>query len=162
MAEPGRIIPTPTPETKHYWDGAREGELRIQACNSCEQNYFPPRAFCPKCGSRDVKVVKASGKGRLYSYIINHLPSPGYTPPFTVAIVELEEGVRLMTNLLEVEPGEAWYVGDSRWDMVASKAAGMRAIAVLTGATTEAELKESGADIIYPTLREFMEAIPAD
>ncbi len=104
MAEPGRIIPTPTPETQHYWDGAKQGELRIQACNSCSENYFPPRPFCPKCGSRDVKVVKASGKGRLYSYIINHLPSPGYTPPFTVAIVELEEGVRLMTNLLEVEP----------------------------------------------------------
>ncbi|MFY0612109.1 MAG: Zn-ribbon domain-containing OB-fold protein [Hyphomicrobiaceae bacterium] len=107
MAEPGRIIPTPTPETQHYWEGAREGELRIQACNSCSENYFPPRFFCPKCGSRDVKVVKASGKGRLYSYIINHLPSPGYTPPFTVAIVELEEGVRLMTNLLEVEPDPA-------------------------------------------------------
>ena len=107
MAEPGRVIPTPTPETQHYWDGAKQGELRIQACNSCSENYFPPRPFCPKCGSRDVKVVKASGKGRLYSYIINHLPSPGYTPPFTVAIVELEEGVRLMTNLLEVEPDPA-------------------------------------------------------
>lgn len=107
MAEPGRVIPKPTPETQHYWDGAREGELRIQACNSCSENYFPPRPFCPKCGSRDVKVVKASGKGRLYSYIINHLPSPGYTPPFTVAIVELEEGVRLMSNLLEVEPDPA-------------------------------------------------------
>ncbi len=104
MAEPGRIIPQPTPETQHYWDGAKQGELRIQACNSCSESYFPPRPFCPKCGSRDVKVVKASGKGKLYSYIINHLPSPGYTPPFTVAIVELEEGVRLMTNLLEVEP----------------------------------------------------------
>ena len=104
MAEPGRIIPTPTPETQHYWDGAKQGELRIQACNSCSENYFPPRPFCPKCGSRDVRVVKASGKGRLYSYIINHLPSPGYTPPFTVAIVELEEGVRMMTNLLDVEP----------------------------------------------------------
>jgi HAD superfamily hydrolase (TIGR01509 family) len=65
-------------------------------------------------------------------------------------------------GLLEVKAGEAWYVGDSRWDMVASKAAGMRAIAVLTGATTEDELRESGADVIYPTLREFMAAIPAD
>jgi uncharacterized OB-fold protein len=104
MAEPGRVIPTPTPETQHYWDGAKQGELRLQGCNSCDQTYFPPRPFCPKCGSRDVKVVKASGKGRLYSYIINHLPSPGYTPPFTVAIVELEEGVRLMTNLVDIEP----------------------------------------------------------
>ncbi|MBU2534160.1 MAG: Zn-ribbon domain-containing OB-fold protein [Alphaproteobacteria bacterium] len=102
MAE--RVLPKPTPESQHYWDGAKQGELRLQACNSCEQHYFPPRPFCPKCGSRDVKVVKASGKGRLYSYIINHLPSPGFTPPFTVAIVELEEGPRLMTNLLEIDP----------------------------------------------------------
>ncbi len=65
-------------------------------------------------------------------------------------------------GLLHVEPGEAWYVGDSRWDMLASRAAGMRAIAVLTGATTEAELAESGADVIYPTLREFLEVIAAD
>ena len=99
-----RIIPQPTPETQHYWDGAKRGELLLQTCNSCNHTYFPPRPFCPECGSRDVKVVKASGKGRLYSYIINHLPSPGYTPPFTVAIVELEEGVRMMTNLLDVEP----------------------------------------------------------
>lgn len=65
-------------------------------------------------------------------------------------------------GLLDVEPEEAWYVGDSRWDMLASRAAGMRAIAVLTGATTEAELRDSGADVIYPTLRELMGDIPTD
>lgn len=65
-------------------------------------------------------------------------------------------------HLLEVEPADAWYVGDSRWDMVAAKAAGMRAIAVLTGATTAEALAEAGADVTYPTLAEFMEAIPAD
>jgi HAD superfamily hydrolase (TIGR01509 family) len=64
-------------------------------------------------------------------------------------------------GLLEVEPGETWYVGDSRWDMVAAKAAGMRAIAVLTGATTEEALVEAGADVIYPTLAELMAEIPA-
>ena len=64
-------------------------------------------------------------------------------------------------GLLEVEPGETWYVGDSRWDMVAAKAAGMRAIAVLTGATTEEALVEAGADVVYPTLAEFMAEIPA-
>ena len=64
--------------------------------------------------------------------------------------------------LLQVEPGETWYVGDSRWDMVAAEAAGMRAIAVLTGATTEKALTDAGADIIYPTLAEFMAEIPAD
>ncbi len=65
-------------------------------------------------------------------------------------------------GLLDADPGETWYVGDSRWDMLASKAAGMRAIAVLTGATTESELVESGADVIYPTLREFMADVPTD
>jgi HAD superfamily hydrolase (TIGR01509 family) len=65
-------------------------------------------------------------------------------------------------GLLLAEPTETWYVGDSRWDMLASDAAGMRAIAVLTGATTEAELVDSGADVVYPTLREFMQAIATD
>ncbi len=64
-------------------------------------------------------------------------------------------------HLLDVPPGEAWYVGDSRWDMLASKGAGMRAIAVLTGATSEPELLDAGADVIYPTLRELMAEIPA-
>ncbi len=64
-------------------------------------------------------------------------------------------------HLLDVPPGEAWYVGDSRWDMLASREAGMRAIAVLTGATHEPELLEAGADVVYPTLREFMAEIPA-
>ncbi len=101
MANQDRIVPQPTPETQHYWDGANVGELRLQTCNSCDHTYFPPRPFCPKCGSRDVKVIKASGKGRLYSYIINHMPAPGYTPPFVVAVVELEEGPRVMTNIVD-------------------------------------------------------------
>ena len=63
-------------------------------------------------------------------------------------------------SLLEVEPAEAWYVGDSRWDMVAAKAAGMRAIAVLTGATTPGALSEAGADVIYPTMAELRAEIP--
>ena len=64
-------------------------------------------------------------------------------------------------GLLDVEPTETWYVGDSKWDMVAAKAADMRAIAVLTGATTAEALTEAGADVIYPTLAEFMAEIPA-
>ena len=65
-------------------------------------------------------------------------------------------------GLLDAEPTETWYVGDSKWDMVAAKAAEMRAIAVLTGATTAEALTEAGADVIYPTLAEFMAEIPAD
>ena len=65
-------------------------------------------------------------------------------------------------HLLDVDPAETRYVGDSRWDMVASKAAGMRAIAVLTGATTKPVLVEAGADVVYPTLAEFATDIPSD
>ena len=103
MSNGDRVIPTPTPETKHYWDGAKDGKLILQKCNDCSANYFPPRPFCPKCGSRSVKEFQASGKGSLYSYVINHLPSPGFTPPFAIAVVELEEGPRLMSNIVECE-----------------------------------------------------------
>jgi HAD superfamily hydrolase (TIGR01509 family) len=63
-------------------------------------------------------------------------------------------------GLLGVEPTETWYVGDSRWDMLAAKAAGMHAVAVLTGATGEAALRDAGADVVHPTLAELREAIP--
>jgi HAD superfamily hydrolase (TIGR01509 family) len=62
--------------------------------------------------------------------------------------------------LLDVDPTQTWYVGDSRWDMVAAKAADMRAIAVLTGATSAEALTEAGADVIYPTMAEFQAEIP--
>jgi len=96
-----RPLPEPTPETKHFWDGTQAGELRLQACNDCRHTYFPPRPFCPKCGSRGVKVVKASGKGKLHSYVIHHRPAPGFTPPYAIAVVELAEGPRMMTNIVD-------------------------------------------------------------
>jgi HAD superfamily hydrolase (TIGR01509 family) len=63
-------------------------------------------------------------------------------------------------QLLAVDPGETWYIGDSRWDMVAARAAGMRAIAVLTGATTAEALAVAGADVIYPSMAEFRAELP--
>src|SRR5262245_12102682 len=59
MAEPVRARPKPTPETQHFWDGARAGELRLQRCDDCSNVYFPPRPFCPSCASRKVSVFKA-------------------------------------------------------------------------------------------------------
>ncbi|NKC10984.1 MAG: DNA-binding protein [Gammaproteobacteria bacterium] len=107
MSDPKRPVPVPTPETQHFWDGTKEGELRLQRCGSCSHIYFPPRPFCPECGSRAVCVFAASGKGTLYSYIINHLPTPGFEPPFAVAVVELEEGPRMMSNILDCPPTPA-------------------------------------------------------
>ncbi|MBF6600302.1 MAG: Zn-ribbon domain-containing OB-fold protein [Dehalococcoidia bacterium] len=103
---PKRPLPQPTPETQEFWDGARRHELRLQRCNACGRAYFFPRPFCPRCASDDVGWFTASGKARLYSYVISHRPAPGFKDdvPYVIAVVELEEGPRMMTNIVGVEP----------------------------------------------------------
>ena len=97
-----RILPEPTPETKHFWDGCKEGKLQLQRCLSCRQTYFPPRPFCPKCASADVEVYTASGKAILWSYVINHRPRPDMgNAPYAIALVKLAEGPVMMTNIVE-------------------------------------------------------------
>lgn len=104
MAEHRKALPHPTPETQDFWDGAKAGELRLQRCNDCKQAYFPPRPFCPACASRSVASFRATGRGRLYSYVINHRPAPGFEheAPYAIAVVELDEGPRMMTSMVEV------------------------------------------------------------
>ena len=96
-------VPKATPETEHFWDGTRIGELRLQRCDDCEQVYFPPRPFCPSCASREVSIFTASGKALLYSYVINHRPHPAFDGPYSIAVVQLEEGPRMMANIVNVE-----------------------------------------------------------
>ncbi|MGA5759678.1 MFS transporter [Nonomuraea bangladeshensis] len=98
--------PVPIPETLPFWEGAANGELRVQRCASCERHYFYPRPFCPACGSADVAWTTVSGAARLLSYVINHRPLPPFDPatPVVVALVELAEGPRLMTNIVGVPP----------------------------------------------------------
>lgn len=103
---PKRPIPESTPETEEFWAGARRGELRIQRCNACGKAYFFPRPFCPTCSSKDVAWFTASGRGKLYSYVINHRPAYGFQDyvPYVIAVVQLDEGPRMMTNIVGVEP----------------------------------------------------------
>ncbi len=104
MGEPLRPLPKPTPETQHFWEGCQQQELRIQRCCSCEQAYFPPRPLCPQCGSLDIELFVASGRATLYSYVINYRPRPGMgDAPHSIAVVTLEEGPRLMTNIVECD-----------------------------------------------------------
>ena len=96
-----RVLPQPTPETRHFWEGCKAGELRLQRCVQCQHSYFPPRPFCPACGSRKVEVYPASGRATLYSYVINHRPRPDMgAEPHSIAVVTLAEGPRMMTNVV--------------------------------------------------------------
>lgn len=99
-------VPEPTPETVPFWEGTAAGELRIQHCNTCQRFYFYPRPFCPRCNCDDVEWRTVSGRGRLASYNINHRPFPQFKSdrPQVIALVELDEGVRLMSNIVDVEP----------------------------------------------------------
>jgi len=98
-----RPLPRPTPETQHFWDGTRNGQLLIQRCDACGHPYFPPRPFCPGCGAQDVSVEQATGRGTLYSYLINHTGHPGIAGPYSIAVVQLDIGVRMMSNIVNCE-----------------------------------------------------------
>jgi uncharacterized protein len=102
---PSKPVPRPTPETAPYWQGASEGELRIQRCRACGSHYFYPRTSCPHCGSTDVEWTTVSGRGSLHTYLINHRPAPGFEDdaPYAIAVVELEEGPRMMSNIVGIE-----------------------------------------------------------
>lgn len=99
--------PLPTPDTAPYWEGAAAGELRIQQCTSCTEHYFYPRPFCPRCGSAEVEWRVTSGRATLISYVINHRPVPASDEPLVIALVRLEEGPQMMSNIVGVEPDPA-------------------------------------------------------
>jgi len=97
-------IPKPTPETKPFWEAAKRHQLVIQRCNDCRQHYFYPRPLCPHCLSRNVEWTQVSGRGRLHTFVINHRPPRNFPvpAPFIIGIVELDEGPRLMSNIVGV------------------------------------------------------------
>ena len=101
MPQRPRPAPEATPENQHFWDGTKRGELLLQKCDDCAKVYFPPRPFCPGCASKSVSVLPASGKARLFSYVINYRQHPSFDGPYAIAVVELEEGPRMMTNIVE-------------------------------------------------------------
>jgi uncharacterized OB-fold protein len=99
-------IPSPDLETQPFWDGCKEGRFLIRHCNACGEDHFYPRPFCPTCWSDDVAWKEASGRATLYTFSIVHqndLPPFGERVPYVAAIVDLEEGPRVMTNIEGVE-----------------------------------------------------------
>ncbi len=102
MADYRGALPQPTPETQPYWDGLRQHTLRLPYCAACQAYTFYPRPFCARCFSWDIVWRECSGRGVVHTFVINHRPAPGFEDraPYVIAVIELEEGPRLMSNLL--------------------------------------------------------------
>jgi uncharacterized OB-fold protein len=95
-------LPTVTPLTAPYWEGLTEGELRFQRCGTCGNAWLPAREECPRCLSGSVSWEASRGRGRVISWVVYHSAvHPAFTDrvPYNVAIVELDEGPRLITNI---------------------------------------------------------------
>ena len=102
-----RPRPNVTHDTRFFFDGARQRKLLIQRCNACGVLQHPPTAACAACGSLDLGVQQASGRGELYSYTVVHAPVVApFKAPYIVALVALEEGTRLVSELLDAGAGE--------------------------------------------------------
>ncbi len=103
----GAVRPRPgiSRDTQFFWDGVQAGELRIQQCSACESLYHPPMVRCPKCASYDFGYRTSSGRATVYSFVEPcHPRVPGFEYPYVVGLVELEEGTRLITNLVDIDP----------------------------------------------------------
>ena len=106
-----RPLPSPmTPEAKPYWDGLREHKLMLPRCSDCQHVFFYPRVLCPRCHARNIGWIQASGRGKLHAFEIAHQAfnrAWKVKPPWVLAMIELEEGPRMMSNLVNVPPDPA-------------------------------------------------------
>lgn len=101
--------PTRSPEADQYWSGCREGRLIMPHCQSCGELHFYPRPFCPHCGGNDLAWRQLSGAGEVYTFAVVKQPlEKVFTGliPYIIAIVELEEGIRILSHVIEVHPEE--------------------------------------------------------
>jgi uncharacterized OB-fold protein len=102
-----RPAPTVTEDNRFFWEAAAQGRLVAQRCQGCHRLHHPPRPMCPNCHGLEYDEVELSGRGRVYSYAILHHPqNPKFAYPLLAALVELDEGIRLVTNIVGVEPGD--------------------------------------------------------
>lgn len=115
-----KLEPVVLPESQPFWDGAAERKLRIQSCDACDEFYFPPAPLCPKCSSRNTRWRDISGRASLYSYSITPTPFPQWNRkgPMVVALVQLEEGPRLISTLVECDADPATLRIDMRLEAV--------------------------------------------
>ena len=97
-------LPGLTPATRRYWESAAEGVFLLPRCRSCDRFHHHPRRWCPYCWSTELEWARPSGRGTVVTYsVVHQAPSPGFTVPYVLAVVRLEEGPQLMCNVLETD-----------------------------------------------------------
>jgi uncharacterized OB-fold protein len=101
---PHVVPPVPSRDEEFFWRGVAEGKLLIARCAGCSRLQHPPSPMCPVCGSTEWDAVESAGRGTLYSWIVSHNPTQLDDAPRIVALVDLDEGTRLVTNLVDVDP----------------------------------------------------------
>lgn len=102
-------IPVPSPESKPFWAAVHEHRLELQRCDDCGKFWFPPSLLCPHCLSENSAWTPVSGKGEVFSFVVFHrVYHPGFSDdvPYTVALIELDEGPRMLANLRGIAPGD--------------------------------------------------------
>jgi uncharacterized OB-fold protein len=104
---PRRPPPGISDDNRFFWDGVREGKLLIQRCKACGSLRHPPGPVCPSCHSFEWDALQASGRGTVYSFVVMHYPEvPPFDHPNPIGLIELEEGTRLVAQLVGIQPGE--------------------------------------------------------
>ena len=100
-----RPEPVATPDSAFFWEGAARGELLIKQCSGCKTLWHPPRPMCPTCFATDMVPARMSGRGTVYSWAMPIHPFPhGFAMPPIVALVDLEEGPRVVSNIVGIDP----------------------------------------------------------
>jgi uncharacterized OB-fold protein len=102
-------LPLATPTSRPFWEGLRQGEVRLQRCRACASWIFYPRSNCPTCLSRDLEWRKVAGTGRVHTFTISRTPTAAFFAdevPQKLAMIELDEGVRLNSTLVDVSEDE--------------------------------------------------------
>ena len=100
-------VPETQPWSEKFWEGAKEGKLLIQVCKDCKSTIFYPRKFCPECWSGNLGWIEASGKAKVFTFSTAYdMVEPKFTDelPYTIAYVDLDEGIRMMTRIVDCKP----------------------------------------------------------
>jgi uncharacterized OB-fold protein len=102
-----RLKPTITADTRFFWEGLEQHKLLIQRCDGCGELRHPPRPMCPQCNSLHWTAVESAGRGTVFSFVMpQHPPYTWFEYPYIAVLVDLDEGVRLVSNLCGIAPDD--------------------------------------------------------